>query len=142
MLNSLIRLLDDSNLNYLENRLSAGIDRFKKSFGAYFTSLEDKTDHYELNLDVAEDANASNVNVEYDDETRQISVEYKYEGKNCKSSSYFTETLPVDADENNIDASVVNGKLEITIWKKPVEEPEPEEETDNTVVKINRKNKQ
>ena len=93
MLNSLIRLLDDSNLDYLENRLSAGIDRFKKAFGTYFTSLEDKEDHYELVLDVAENANAGNVTVDFDDETRELSIEYKYESENYKNASSIIETL-------------------------------------------------
>lgn len=142
MLNSLIRLLDDSNLEYLENRLSAGIDRFKKAFGAYFTSLEDKEDHYELVLDVAEDANAKNVTVDFDDETRELSIEYKYESENYKNSSSIVETLPADADEDEIEASVVDGKLTITIGKKPVAAEEPVDEPGNTtIVKVNRKKK-
>lgn len=141
MLNSLIRLLDDSNLNYLENRLSAGIDRFKKAFGAYFTSFEDKDGHYELVLDVAEDAKASNVNVDYDDETRELTVEYKYESKNYNSKSVITETLPLDADEDTIEATVEDGKLTILIDKKVVEEDEAEPEVPSNVVKVNRKNR-
>lgn len=141
MLNSLIRLLDDSNLNYLENRLSAGIDRFKKAFGAYFTSLEDKEDHYELILDVAEDANAGNVTVDFDDETRELSIEYKYESENYKNASSIVETLPADADEDTIEASVEGGKLSISIGKKVVEEDDRKDEGDNTVVRVNRKNR-
>ena len=141
MLNSLIRLLDDSNLNYLENRLSAGIDRFKKTFGACFTSLEDKDDHYELVLDVADDAKANDVTVDFDDETRELSVKYKYETKNFTTSSSIVETLPADADEDSIDATVEHGKLTILIEKKVVEEAEEEEDVDDTVVRVNRKNR-
>jgi len=141
MLNSLIRLLDDSNLDYLENRLSAGIDRFKKAFGAAFTSLEDKEDHYELALDVADDAKASNVSVNYDDETRELSVEYKYESANYKNTATVIETLPVDADEETIGATVENGKFTLTVWKKVVEDNEPEEEVSDVIVPINRKNR-
>lgn len=140
MLNSLIRLLDDSNLNYFENRLSAGLDRFKKAFNAYFTSLEDKDDHYELVLEVAEDAKANNVQVDYDDETRELTVEYKYESKNYNSKSVITETLPFDADEDTIEATVEDGKLTITVGKKVVEE-EAVDEAPSIVVKVNRKNK-
>lgn len=142
MLNSLIRLLDDSNLDYLENRLSAGIDRFKKVFGACFTSLEDKEDHYELVLAVAKEATAKNVTVDYDDETRELSVEYKFEGENFANRSSISETLPADADEDEIEASVADGTLTISIGKKPVATEEPEDEPgDTTIVKVNRKKK-
>lgn len=141
MLNSLIRLLDDSNLNYLENRLSAGIYRFKKVFGAAFTSLEDKDDHYELTLDVAEGATAKNVTVDYDDETRELSVEYKFEGDKFSNRSYVSETLPADADEDDIEASVEDNKLMIVIGKKPIEEKAEDEAEDTTTVKVNRKKK-
>jgi HSP20 family molecular chaperone IbpA len=142
MLNSLIRLLDDSNLENLENRLSAGIDRFKKVFRACFTSLEDKEDHYELVLDVAKEANAKNVTVDYDDETRELSVEYKFEGENFANRSSISETLPADADEDEIEATVADGTLTISIGKKPVASEEPEDEPGNTtIVKVNRKKK-
>lgn len=139
MLNQLMRLLDDSNLEYLQNRLAAGLERFKKTFGAYFTSLEDKEDHYELVLDVADDAKASNVAVDFDDETRELTVEYKYESKNFNSKSVITEVLPDDADEDTIEATVEDGQLVVTIEKKEEpEEVEEEEEVDDTVVKVTR----
>ena len=139
MLNQLMRLLDDSNLEYLQNRLAAGLERFKKTFGAYFTSLEDKEDHYELVLEVADDAKASNVAVDFDDETRELTVEYKYESKNFNSKSVITEVLPDDADEDTIDATVEDGQLVSTIEKKEEpEEVEEEEEVDDTVVKVTR----
>ena len=141
MLNTLMRLLDDSNLNYLENRLYAGLENLKKTFSPILSSLEDKDDHYELVLNVANDAKASNVSVDFDDETRELTVEYKYDSKNYKSRSTVVELLPTDADEDSIEATVENGKLEITIWKKEEPEDEPEEEIDDTVVKVNRKNK-
>ena len=141
MLNSLIRLFDDSNLEVLENRLSAGLDRLKKTFGACFTSLEDKGEYYELVLDVADDAKASNVNVEFDDETRELSVEYKYEAKNYNTSSTVVETLPANADEDTISAHVEDGKLTITVEKKEEAEEEPEEQIDEREVRVNRKNR-
>ena len=141
MLNSLLRLLDDSNLEQLENRLYAGLENLKKTFSPILSSLEDKEDHYELVLDVADNAKASNVNVEFDDETRELTVDYKYESKNYKNRATVTETLPEDADEDSIEATVENGKLEITILKKEELVEEPEEEVDDTVVKVNRKNK-
>ena len=54
MINSLLRLLGDSNLEELQNRLYAGLENLKKTFGAAFTSLEDKGEYYELVLDVAD----------------------------------------------------------------------------------------
>lgn len=141
MLNTLMRLLDDSNLNYLENRLYAGLENLKKTFSPILSSLEDKDDHYELVLNVANDAKASNVSVDFDDETRELTVEYKYDSKNYKSRSTVVELLPADADEDSIEATVENGKLEITIWKKEEPEEEIDEEVDDTVVKVNRKNK-
>ena len=139
MLNSLIRLLDDSNLNYLENRLSAGLDRFKKALGTSFSTIEDKEDHYELVLDVAADAKASNVTVDFDDDTRELSIEYKYEAKNYSNISSIVETLPFDADEDSIEATVDDGKLTILIQKKVVEYSA--EEAPANVVKVNRKNR-
>lgn len=141
MLNSLLRLLNDSNLEELQNRLYAGLENLKKTFGAAFTSLEDGGDHYELVLDVADDAKASNVTVDYDDETRELTVDYKYEGKNYTNRSVVKEVLPADADEDEIDATVEDGQLTITIAKKEPKPEEPEVEVDDTVVKINRKNK-
>ena len=139
MLNQLMRLLDDSNLEYLQNRLAAGLERFKKTFGAYFTSLEDKEDHYELVLDVADDAKASNVTVDFDDDSRELTVEYKYESANFNSRSVITEVLPDDADEDTIEATVEDGQLVVTIEKKEEpEEVEEEEEVDDTVVKVTR----
>ena len=43
---NLLKLLGDLDVETLESRLNAGIERFKKTFGAYFTSFEDKEDHY------------------------------------------------------------------------------------------------
>ena len=137
MLNSLIRLLDDSNLDYLQNRISEGLERLKKTFGGYFTTLEDKGESYELVLDVAEDANASNVTVDYDEDTRELQVNYTYDGKNFKNTSRIVEVLPDDADDETIEASVEDGQLVVKIEKLlPEEEP-----VDETVVKVNRKKK-
>lgn len=140
MLNSLVKLLSNYDLSYLENRLYEGLNTLKKELSSYFTYLEDKEDHYELVLDVAEDAKASNVTVDYDDETRELSIEYKYEGKNLTNRSVITETLPEDADEDDITATVEDGKLTVIIGKL-LDAEYPEEEVDETVVKINRKNK-
>ena len=143
MLSTLMRLFDDSSLYALQNRLYAGLDRFKKTFGACFSSFEDKGGYYELTLDVAEDAKAKNVTVDFDDETRLLSVEYKYETENYSNRSTVRETLPEDADEDTIEASVENGVLTIFVNKKeePEVEEEPEKEVDETVVKVNRKNR-
>ena len=140
MLNSLLRLLDNYDYGYLERRLNEGFKTLNKVFAANFSSFEDKEDHYELVLDVADDAKASNVTVDYDDETRELAVEYNYQAKNFKSRSIVKETLPDNADEDTIEATVENGELTITVAKKA--EPEVEEEvpeTDEKTVKINRK---
>ena len=137
MINSLIRLLDNYDYGYLERRLNEGIRALNKVFTADFSSFEDKEDHYELVLDVAEDAKANNVTVDYDDETRELSVEYKYESKNYKSKSVVKETLPVNADDETVEATVENGKLTITVAKKA--EAEEVEVADDRIVKINRK---
>lgn len=141
MLNSLIRLLDDSNLDYLQNRISEGLERLKKTFGGYFTTLEDKGDSYELVLDVAEDAKASNVTVDYDEDTRELQVNYTYDGKNFKNSSRIVEVLPDDADDETIEASVEDGQLVVKIEKLLPEEEPVDEPVDETVVKVNRKKK-
>lgn len=136
---NLLRLLDNYDYSYLENRLNEGFKVLNKVFSGNFSSLEEVDDHYELVLAVAEDAKASNVTVDYDDETRELSVEYKYECKNYKNVSRIKEVLPSDADDEAIEATVEDGQLKIVIPKK--EEPEePEvEETDDKTVKINRK---
>ena len=140
MLNSLVKLLGDYDFGYLENRLNAGLERLKKTFGAYFTSFDEVDDHYELVMDVADDAKASNVTVDYEDETRELTIEYKYETENYKSQSVVKETLPEDADPDTIEAIVEDGKLTITILKlEEPEEEEVEEEVDDRVVKVNRK---
>ena len=136
---NLLKLLGDLDVETLESRLNAGIERFKKTFGAYFTSFEDKEDHYELVMDVADDAKASNVTVDYDDDTRSLNIEYNYESKNFKSKSVVNETLPADADTDTIEAVVENGKLTITVEKLLDAEVPEEEEVDDRVVKINRK---
>ena len=141
MLNSLIRLLDDSNLNYLQNRISEGLEHLKKTFGGYFTTLEDKGEYYELVLDVAEDAKASNVTVDYDEDTRELQVNYTYDGKNFKNTSRIVEVLPDDADDETIEASVEDGQLVVKIEKLLPEEEPVEEPVDETVVKVNRKKK-
>lgn len=139
-LNSLTKALGGYDWSSLESHLYAGLDRLKKVFGAYFTSLEDEGDNYVLTLDVAEDAKASNVTVDYDDDTRELSVEYKYDGDNFSNRSFIKEVLPKDADEDDINATVEDGKLTIIIGKL-VDVEYPEEEVDDTVVKVNRKNK-
>ena len=141
MINSLLRLLGDYDFGYLENRLNDGLERLKKTFGAAFTSFDDMEDHYELVMDVADDAKASNVTVDYEDETRELTVEYKYETESFKNRSVFKETLPQDADPDTIEAIVEDGQLTITIEKleEPEEEQVEEEEVDDRVVKVNRK---
>ena len=140
MLNSLVKLLGEYDFGYLENRLNAGLERLKKTFGAYFTSFEDEGDYYELVMDVADDAKASNVTVDYEDETRELTIEYVYETESYKNKSVVKETLPEDADPDTIEAIVEDGKLTITIEKREEpEEEEEEEEVDERVVKINRK---
>ena len=57
------------------------------------------------------------------------------------NASSIIETLPADADEDTIEASVENGKLSISISKKVVEEDDRRDEGDNTVVRVNRKNR-
>lgn len=136
---NLLRLLDNYDYSYLENRLNEGFKVLNKVFSGNFSSLEEVDDHYELVLAVAEDAKASNVTVDYDDETRELSVEYKYECKNYKNVSRIKEVLPSDADDEEIEATVEDGQLKIVIPKKEeTEEPEVEE-TDDKTVKINRK---
>ena len=139
MLNSLIRLLDDYDYSYLENRLTEGFKALNKVFSGNFSSLEEVDGHYELVLAVAEDAKASNVTVDYDDETRELSVEYKYECKNYKNVSRIKEVLPSDADDEAIEATVEDGQLKIVIPKKEEPEETEVEETDDKTVKINRK---
>lgn len=140
MFNTLMRLLSDSNLDYLQNRLTQGI----KTLSSYFnmSNFVKENGQYVLTVDVDEDATAKNVNVDYDDETRLLTVKYELKKKNFSSKSVFEEALPEDADEETINATIADGKLTITVDVLPeVEEVEPEPEEDETVIKINRKRK-
>ena len=142
MLDYLLRLLGDSNLEELENRLIAGAQRFKSLVNEYkgFGEFDETENGYELRSAVDADATAKNVTVDYDEDSRTIEVTYKYERDNYTSLSKFESTLPEDADDETIAATVQDGYLTITIDKYPEKvEEEPEEETDPTVVNINRK---
>lgn len=107
---------------------------FSKNF------LVDNNDNYKLTMDVNPKATAKNITIDLED--NQLTIEYKFKDGNCTTANTVIETLPSDADENEITATVEDGKLVIVIAKIPVavepyDKSGTEEDTKN--VKINRK---
>ena len=138
MLNALLRLLDDSNLGYLQNR----IDCLSKALGSSLTSFEETEDGYELRYKVADEATGANAPVDYDEETRQITIEYAFTQGNLKSYATIKEVLPKNADDTTIEAAVRDGELIVTVDRLPEEQPAEEEPLgDDTTVVVRRKRK-
>lgn len=137
MFNSLIQLLSDSEL---ENRLWGTLNRCLTPFSGLDSSFDKTEDGYNLVLDVAKDATASNVSVDFDDETHILTVAYNYKNVNSTTSTTIKETLPDDADEETLEATVADGKLTITVKRRvdPVCEDDATPQ-DPTVVPIRRK---
>lgn len=100
--------------------------------------LVDNGDVYKLTMDVNPKATAKNITIDLED--NQLKIEYTFKDGNCKTSSSIVETLPKDADTDEITATVENGKLVIVVEKLPVElDVELDDDKDNKNVKINRK---
>lgn len=141
MFDYLLRLLGDSNLENLENRLYAGAQRLKSLISEYDSlgKFNETENGYELRTAVDADATAKNVTVDYDEDSRTIEVTYKYQRDKYSSGSMFQISLPEDADDETINATIQDGYLTISVDRYPEKVAEPEEETDPTVVKVNRK---
>ena len=150
MFNELVKLVDESNLekrlaNFFGNfDYEKALDRFYKSdfvapFKNIVSSFEDKGDHYELALNVAEGATAKNVKVDLEDNV--LNVNYSFKSKNASTSTSISETLPEDADADTLTATVENGVLLVSVNKAEeiIEEEDDEEDEDLVNVRINRK---
>lgn len=98
--------------------------------------LIDNGENYKLTMDVNPKATAKNITIDLED--NQLKIEYTFKDGNCKTSSSIIETLPNDADEGEITATVENGKLVVVVGKIP-QEIDIDIETDNKNIKINRK---
>lgn len=100
--------------------------------------LVDNGENYKLTMDVNPKATAKDITIDLED--NQLKIEYTFKDENCKTSSSIIETLPKDADTDEITATVENGKLVIVVEKLPVElDVELDDDEDNKNVKINRK---
>lgn len=142
MFDYLLRLLGDSNLENLENRLYAGAQRLKSLISEYDSlgKFNETENGYELRTAVDADATAKNVTVDYDEDSRDIEVTYRYQRDNYSSVSKFQVSLPDNADDETINATIQDGYLTISVDRYPEKKvAEPEEETDPTVIKVNRK---
>lgn len=93
-------------------------------------------ENYKLTMDVNPKATAKDITIDLED--NQLKIEYTFKDGNCKTSSSIVETLPKDADTDEITATVENGKLVVVVGKIP-QEIDIDVETDNKSVKINRK---
>lgn len=98
--------------------------------------LVDKDDNYQLVMDVNPKATAKNITIDLED--NQLNIKYSFKDGNCSTTNTIIETLPNDADEDEITATVENGKLVVVVGKIP-QEIDIDVETDNKNVKINRK---
>lgn len=141
MYNDLIKIANSVFGEQFVSSLAEEVANLKRDFNGRFnlvngSSFEDKGDFYELTLEVAEDATAKNVTVDLEDGVVTVSYEYKANG--VYATSKVVETLPEDADEDTLEASVEDGVVSITVDK--VEELEVEDEPEDTrTIKINRK---
>lgn len=106
--------LENSNLS-LQKLLSCGS-------GLNFNGLQEVDGHYEMETDLGENAKDTTIEVNIDDCDHIIEVTTKFskeDGNNKSSSeSYFSTTLPNDANEDTVNAVLgKNGKLKITVDK-------------------------
>lgn len=144
MYNNLIELANKVFGKDFVSSLAEEVATFKRDFNSRFnfvngSSFEDNGDSYVLTLEVAEGATAKNVSVDLEDGVVTVSYEYKADG--VYTSSRLVETLPEDADEETLEATVEGGVVTLTVAKVVEPEPEPEAEADEDtrVIKINRK---
>lgn len=101
---------------------------FEKNF------LVDNGDYYELTMEVNPKATAKDITIDL--ENNSLKIEYNFKDGNMTTSNSVIETLPKDADENEITAEVDNGKLKVVVEKRPIE---IEVEEDTKTIPINRK---
>lgn len=100
--------------------------------------LVDDGDSYKLTMDVNPKATAKDITIDLED--NQLKIDYTFKDGNCKTNSSIIETLPKDANVDEITATVENGKLVVVVEKLPIEmEIEVETDEDTKNVKINRK---
>jgi len=101
---------------------------FEKNF------LVDKGDHYELTMEVNPKATAKDITIDL--ENNSLKIEYNFKEGNMTTSNSVIETLPNDADEDEITAEVDNGKLKVVVEKRPIDIVVEE---DTKTIPINRK---
>ena len=103
---------------------------FSKNF------LVEDGDNYKLTMDVNPKATAKNITIDLED--GQLKIKYDFKDGNCSTTNTIIETLPQDADEDEITATVEDGKLVVVVGRIP-QEIDIDAEVDNKNVKINRK---
>ena len=87
-----------------------------------FNGFTEVDNHYEMETDLGENAKDTTIEVNIDDcdHILEVTTKFSKEDGNNKSSSesYFSTTLPNDADEDTVNAVLgKNGKLKITVDK-------------------------
>lgn len=89
--------------------------------------FEDKGGKYEFNHDFGKNAQKSDIQVSLENES-EIEVSYYHKDKKSESSFQFTETLPVDAIPETLEATINDGILTISVdKKKKTEKPDKKE---------------
>lgn len=125
MLNALMKLFEGVDYKRLEEELEKQFSDFDKNFSCCFktikpiisenTSFVDVGGHYEMKFAVQKDTTEDNIKINLEGDTLEIT--YKECNKNSERLLIMTETLPKDADDSTLDASVVDGMLIITVDK-------------------------
>ena len=95
---------------------------FKNSFEEKLSleqveGFEDKGVKYEFKHDFGKNAQKSDIQVSLENES-EIEVSYYHKDKKSASSFQFTETLPVDAIPETLEATINDGILTISVDKR------------------------
>lgn len=125
MLNALMKLFEGVDYKRLEEELEKQFSDFDKNFSCCLktikpiisenTSFVDVGGHYEMKFAVQKDTTEDNIKINLEGDTLEIT--YKECNKNSERLLIMTETLPKNADDSTLDASVVDGVLIITVDK-------------------------
>ncbi|MEC7276574.1 MAG: Hsp20/alpha crystallin family protein [Bdellovibrionota bacterium] len=121
MRNEINRMFDDFNTSFGNFPLASSFGNFMPT-----VDIQDKDDEYQIAVEVP-GVDKDDVKIEINDGLMLISGEKKHEHKEKKDSFYRIESsygrfertlnLPIDADEEKVNANFINGVLKIEIAK-------------------------
>lgn len=122
MLNQLLSLFNNENLERFQTMLEKEFKMLEskyddKSLFVDETSFKEVNGNYVMTLNVKENSNNDNIKIDF--KNKVVTVTYTEKSLKTERTVKVLETIPNDADENTLDAYVENGKLIITVSKKP-----------------------